>query len=114
MARGEPPEELRGLVDKIRQLAVSVNEADLDALLKNKAELTKVLLYHVVAGKVMGADAMKMNGKMAKTVEGSSLNISVMGKVLEVNNAKVTKADIEASNGVIHVIDTVLMPKMMK
>ena len=52
-----------------------------------------MLLYHVVAGKVMGADAMKMNGKMAKTVEGSSLNISVMGKVLEVNNAKVTKAD---------------------
>jgi uncharacterized surface protein with fasciclin (FAS1) repeats len=51
---------------------------------------------------------------MAKTVEGSSLNISVMGKVLEVNKSKVTKADIEASNGVIHVIDTVLMPKMMK
>ncbi len=91
-----------------------IKKADLDALLKNKTELTKVLLYHVVAGKVMGADAMKMNGKMAKTVEGSSLNIAVMGKVLEVNNAKVTKADIEASNGVIHVIDTVLMPKAMK
>jgi uncharacterized surface protein with fasciclin (FAS1) repeats len=91
-----------------------IKKADLDALLKNKAELTKVLLYHVVAGKVMGADAMKMNGKMAKTVEGSSLSISVMGKVLEVNKSKVTKADIEASNGVIHVIDTVLMPKMMK
>ena len=87
-----------------------VPKATLDALLKNKPELTKVLLYHVVSGKVMAADAMKMNGKMAKTVEGSSLKISVMGKVLEVDNAKVIKADIAASNGVIHVIDTVLMP----
>ena len=91
-----------------------VPKATLDALLKNKTELTKVLLYHVVSGKVMAADAMKMNGKMAKTVEGSSLKISVMGKVLEVDNAKVIKADIAASNGVIHAIDTVLMPKMMK
>lgn len=92
-----------------------IPKATLDALLKDKAGLTKVLTYHVVAGKVMGADAMKMNGKMAKSVEGSDLNISVMGKVLEINNAKVTKADIIASNGVIHVIDTVLMPpKAMK
>jgi uncharacterized surface protein with fasciclin (FAS1) repeats len=89
-----------------------IKKADLDALLKNKAELTKVLLYHVVAGKVMAADAMTMNGKTAKTVEGSTLSISVMGKVLEINNAKVIKGDVEASNGVIHVIDTVLMPKM--
>jgi uncharacterized surface protein with fasciclin (FAS1) repeats len=92
-----------------------VPKKDLDALLANKKELTRVLLYHVVSGKVMGADAMKMNGKTAKTVEGSTINISVMGKVLEINNAKVTKADIMASNGVVHVIDTVLMPpKMMK
>jgi uncharacterized surface protein with fasciclin (FAS1) repeats len=91
-----------------------IKKADLDALLKNKAELTKVLTYHVVSGKVMAADAMKMNGKTAKSVEGSDLNISVMGKALEINNAKVTKGDILASNGVIHVIDTVLMPKMMK
>ena len=62
-----------------------------------------------------GQQAMTMNGKMAKTVEGSELKISVMGKVLEINDAKVTKADIVASNGVIHVIDTVLMPpKAMK
>ena len=92
-----------------------IPKATLTALLKNKAELTKVLTYHVVSGKVMGADAMTMNGKMAKTVEGSELKISVMGKVLEINDAKVTKADIIASNGVIHVIDTVLMPpKAMK
>ncbi len=91
-----------------------IKKADLDALLKNKAELTKVLTYHVVSGKVMAADVMKMNDKMVKTLEGSEVKVSVMGKVVEINNAKVTKADIEASNGVIHVIDTVLMPKMMK
>ncbi len=91
-----------------------IKKADLDALLKNKAELKRVLLYHVVSGKVMGATAMTMNGKTATSVEGSMLNISVMGKVLEINNAKVIKADVAASNGVIHVIDTVLMPKKMK
>jgi uncharacterized surface protein with fasciclin (FAS1) repeats len=80
--------------------------------LKNKAELTKVLTYHVVSGKVMAADVLKMNNKMAKTVEGSQIKISVMGSTVKVDNAKVTKTDIAASNGVIHVIDTVLMPKM--
>jgi uncharacterized surface protein with fasciclin (FAS1) repeats len=89
-----------------------VPKADLDALLKNKAELSKVLLYHVVSGKVPAAEAMKMNGKTAKTVEGSTIEFKVMGNTVEVNNAKVVKADVEASNGVIHVIDTVLMPKM--
>jgi uncharacterized surface protein with fasciclin (FAS1) repeats len=68
----------------------------------------------VVAGKVMAADVMKMNKQMAKTVEGSELKISVIGKTVRINNSKVTSVDIEASNGVIHVIDTVLMPKMMK
>ncbi len=89
-----------------------IKKADLDALLKNKAELTKVLTYHVVAGKVMAADVLKMNNKMAKTVEGSEIKISVMGKTVKVDNAKVIKTDIAASNGVIHVIDTVIMPKM--
>jgi uncharacterized surface protein with fasciclin (FAS1) repeats len=89
-----------------------VPKADLDALLKNKAELTKVLLYHVIPGKVPAAEALKMNGKTAKTVEGSTVEFKVMGSTVEVNNAKVIKADVEASNGVIHVIDTVLMPKM--
>lgn len=86
-----------------------IPKATLDALLKDKAKLTKVLTYHVVSGKVTAADVMKL--KTAKTVEGSTVAISVMGGVVEINDAKVTKADIEASNGVIHVIDTVLMPK---
>ncbi len=87
-----------------------IPKATLKALLKNKKQLTKVLTYHVVSGSVMAADVMKM--KTAKTVEGSSAMVSVMGKNVMIDKATVTKADIKASNGVIHVIDTVLMPKM--
>ena len=87
-----------------------VPKATLDALLKNKAELTKVLTYHVVAGSVTAAQVMKL--KMAKTVEGSEVKISMMGKNVMIDKARVTKVDIKASNGVIHVIDTVLMPGM--
>ncbi|WP_425145062.1 fasciclin domain-containing protein [Deinococcus sp.] len=87
-----------------------IPKATLTALLKNKAGLTKVLTYHVVSGKVMAADVMKMT--TAKTLEGSALKVSVMGKTVEINNAKVIKADVAASNGVVHVIDTVLMPMM--
>ena len=80
-----------------------------DALLKDKKKLTAVLTYHVVAGKVMAADVVKL--KTAKTVNGASVTIVVKGKDVMVNDAKVTAADIDASNGVIHVIDTVLMPQ---
>ena len=84
-----------------------IPKADLDALLKDKAKLTSVLTYHVVAGKVMAADVKA--GKV-KTVQGSELTVSTsMG--VTVDNAKVTKTDIMADNGVIHVIDTVIMPK---
>ena len=89
-----------------------IPKATLTALLKDKAGLTKVLTYHVVSGSVMAADVMKM--KSAKTLEGSNVMISMMGKNVMLNKSKVMKADIAASNGVIHVIDTVLMPKMMK
>jgi uncharacterized surface protein with fasciclin (FAS1) repeats len=84
-----------------------VPKADLDALLKDKAKLTAVLTYHVVPGKVMAADVKA--GKV-KTVQGSELTIGTMGGVT-VDNAKVTATDIAADNGVIHVIDTVVMPK---
>jgi uncharacterized surface protein with fasciclin (FAS1) repeats len=81
----------------------------LDALLKDKAKLASILTYHVVAGKVMAADVMKL--KTAKTLQGSSVTIDTkMG--VKVDGANVTKTDIECSNGVIHVIDTVIMPKM--
>jgi uncharacterized surface protein with fasciclin (FAS1) repeats len=89
-----------------------IPKTDLDALLANKAELTKVLTYHVVSGKVAAADVMKMDGKMATSVEGSDLKVSINGQTVEINDATVIKADIGASNGVIHCVDTVLMPKM--
>jgi uncharacterized surface protein with fasciclin (FAS1) repeats len=84
-----------------------VPKADLDALLKDKAKLTAVLTYHVIPGKVMAADVKA--GKV-KTVQGSELTISTMGGV-KVDNANVTATDIVADNGVIHVIDSVIMPK---
>jgi uncharacterized surface protein with fasciclin (FAS1) repeats len=84
-----------------------IPKADLDALLKDKAKLTAVLTYHVVPGKVMAKD---VKAGMVKTVQGSDLTIGTMGGVT-VNNAKVVKTDIAADNGVIHVIDTVVMPK---
>ena len=84
-----------------------VPKATLDALLADKAALTKVLNYHVVPGKVMAADVKA--GKV-KTVEGQDLTITTKGGVM-VNNAKVVATDVVASNGVIHAIDTVLMPK---
>ena len=80
-----------------------------EALLKDKKKLTAVLTYHVVAGKVMAADAAKLT--TAKTVNGSSIKIAAKDGTVTINDAKVTQADIEATNGVIHVIDTVLLPK---
>ncbi len=82
-----------------------------ESLLKpeNKVKLKAILLYHVVAGDVTSAQVVKMSS--AKTVNGQNVEISDnMGSVM-INSAKVVKADIKASNGVIHVIDTVLLPK---
>ena len=82
--------------------------AALASLLKDKAALTKVLTYHVVAGKVMAKDVLKLS--KAKTVEGADVAIMVMDGKVMVNKAHVVKTDIETSNGVIHVIDSVIMP----
>jgi uncharacterized surface protein with fasciclin (FAS1) repeats len=84
-----------------------IPKADLDALLKDKAKLTSVLTYHVVAGKVMAAD---VKASKVKTVQGSELTVTTSYGV-KVDMSKVIKTDIVADNGVIHVIDTVLMPK---
>jgi uncharacterized surface protein with fasciclin (FAS1) repeats len=82
-----------------------------DNLLKpeNKAKLVSLLTYHVVPGHVMAADVMKM--KTAKTLQGGSLRIATANGKVMIDKATVAKADIAASNGVIHVIDTVLMPR---
>lgn len=83
--------------------------ATVEGLLKDKARLTSILSYHVVPGKVMADDVVKLDG--AKTVNGQSVAIKVVDGKVMVDNATVVQADVAASNGVIHVIDTVLMPK---
>jgi uncharacterized surface protein with fasciclin (FAS1) repeats len=76
---------------------------------ENKAKLTAVLTYHVVPGKVMAADVVKVTE--ARTVQGGSLKVKTSGGKVMIDNATVVKTDIAASNGVIHVIDTVVLPK---
>src|SRR5690242_2560251 len=81
-----------------------------DSLLKrdNRNQLAAILTYHVVPGKVTSADVAKLND--VKTVNGKPIHVSVDGDTVKINDAKVIKPDISASNGVIHVIDTVIMP----
>jgi len=76
---------------------------------ENKAKLTAVLTYHVVSGRVMAADVVKL--KEAKSVQGGAITITASTAGVTANNARVTATDIVASNGVIHVIDTVLLPR---
>jgi uncharacterized surface protein with fasciclin (FAS1) repeats len=76
---------------------------------ENKAKLTAILTYHVVAGKVMAADVVKVTS--AKTVQGGAVAVKVTNGKVTIDAANVVTTDIAASNGVIHVIDTVLMPK---
>ena len=91
-------------------------EGTVETLLKDpKGQLAEILKYHVVAGEVMAADVAKMDGQKVKTVQGAQLTVEVSGdKVALVdaagNRVNVTKTDITASNGVIHVIDAVLIP----
>jgi len=85
-----------------------VPKADLDALLADKAKLAAVLTYHVVPGKVMAKDVKA--GKV-KTVQGSDLTVATEGGGVMVDSANVVKTDIVADNGVIHVIDSVVLPK---
>ena len=85
-----------------------VPKKTLNVLLQDKAKLKAVLLYHVVSGKVTSADVVKLSS--AKTLGGKAVRIRVSGGNVFVNSAKVTKPDVMASNGVIHVINRVLIP----
>jgi uncharacterized surface protein with fasciclin (FAS1) repeats len=76
---------------------------------ENKDMLVKILTYHVVSGRVLAKDVVKL--KSAKTAQGQSVRIRAKGGKVKINKANVVKTDIEAGNGVIHVIDTVLLPK---
>ena len=82
----------------------------LAALKADPAKLRAVLTYHVVSGNVPASKVVTLNGKSVKTVEGSPVRITVKGKTVKVNDATVTKTDIKASNGTIHVINGVLIP----
>jgi uncharacterized surface protein with fasciclin (FAS1) repeats len=82
----------------------------LDGLLANKAELASILTYHVVSGRVSAADLMRTNGATPATVNGQTLDVVVTGGKVTANDANVVTADVQASNGVIHIVDAVLMP----
>ena len=81
----------------------------LEAVLADKAKLTAILTFHVVPGKVLAKDVVGLNGKSVKTVQGGMLKVDTSSGV-KIGDATVVKADVETSNGVIHVIDTVLLP----
>ena len=82
-------------------------EGTVEALLKDIPKLTKILTYHVVSGQVLAADVVKLTS--AKTVEGSEVKIDASNGV-KINDSNVTTADVAADNGVIHIIDSVLLP----
>jgi len=84
----------------------------MEKLLMDKDSLSKILTYHVVYGEILAENIATM--KYAKTVQGEYVTINVINGCIMINNAKVVQADIESSNGVIHVIDTVLIPNMIK
>ena len=83
-----------------------------ESLLKpeNKDKLVAILTYHVIPGKAMKADVAKLDGQSVKTVQGSPVKVAVGEGGVTINNAKVVATDIECTNGVIHVIDTVILP----
>ena len=92
--------------------AFAAIQKDVDELLKpeNKKKLTDILTYHVVSGNAMAADLE--DGQELTTVQGGKLKVSIKGGKMMINDANVTMADVAASNGVVHVIDKVLMPSM--
>jgi len=81
----------------------------IEALLKDKEALKKILLYHVVSGKVTSKEVVNLN--KAETLSGNNIKIQIMDGAVMINDSKVTTADVMASNGVIHIIDTVLIPE---
>lgn len=87
-------------------------EGTVESLLKpeNKDKLVAILTYHVIPGKAMAADVVKLDGKSVKSVQGGEIQVKVDGETVKANDAKVIKTDIACSNGVIHVIDTVILP----
>lgn len=116
--------EAAGLVDTLKsegpftvfaptdEAFAKLGDAAIQDLLKpeNKEKLTAILMYHVVPGKVMASDVVSLSS--AATAQGQSVDIAVADGTVSIDGAKVVTADIEATNGVIHVIDTVILPEM--
>jgi uncharacterized surface protein with fasciclin (FAS1) repeats len=88
----------------------ALGEDTIKAVLKDKKKLTAILTAHAVKGSVMAADVVKLDGKDVETVQGTKFTVHVKGKEVTFGKAKVIVTDIKCKNGVIHVIDTVLMP----
>jgi uncharacterized surface protein with fasciclin (FAS1) repeats len=103
--RGEGPFTVFAPTD---QAFAKLPKAQVDALLKDKEALRQVLLYHVVSGKVTSDQVVKL--KTAKTLQGAEVKISTARGKVRINKANVVKADIMCTNGVIHVIDSVILP----
>lgn len=87
-----------------------IDKDTLAAVLKDKEKLTAILTAHAVKGKVMAEDVVKLDGKEVETIQGTKFKITVVDKVVKIGDATVKVTDIKCKNGVIHVIDTVLMP----
>ena len=87
-----------------------IGEEKFNAILKDKETLASILKAHAVKGKVMAEDVMKLDGKEVETIQGTKFKITVADKVVKIGDATVKVTDIKCKNGVIHVIDTVLMP----
>jgi uncharacterized surface protein with fasciclin (FAS1) repeats len=112
--------EAAGLVDLLRsegpftifaptdEAFAALPEGTVESLLENPDALRDILLYHVVSGKVMAADVVKLD--RAETAQGSWVSISTYGETVRIDDARVVRADVQASNGVIHVIDAVILP----
>jgi len=104
--RGEGPFTVFAPTD---EAFAKLPEGTIESLLKDKETLKTILLYHVVAGKVISKEVVNL--KNAETIAGKNINIKVVDSGVIINDSKIISADVMASNGVIHVIDTVLIPE---
>ncbi len=114
--------EAAGLVDALQgegpftvfaptdEAFAALPEGTVEGLLADTEALTQVLFYHVVDGKVMAAQVVELDGQQVETLSGDSLSVMIDGEAVKINDAQVILADVEASNGVIHVVDSVLVP----
>jgi transforming growth factor-beta-induced protein len=107
---GEGPFTVFAPTDDAFAAALDALGITADELLADTETLTSILTYHVVAGEVPSSDVVTLDGQSVETVNGATVDITVDGDTVMVNDATVTAVDVEASNGVIHVIDTVLLP----